>query len=169
MYGIYNPKRLAILTQLRVGLSELNYHKFRHNFNIAINPLCPINDGVEDTEHFLLHCHSYHQQRNSLLSRVQSVLLSCGLSDLSNVEFVSILLYGDERLHFESNKISIKATLDFIESSKRFSYSNLRNFLSSFQTFIIFHYYLLLGTCNHCQRSLEYSPDNAVYIDMVHL
>ena len=121
MHDIHNPKRLATLTQLRFGLSELNYHRFRHNFNTTINPLCPINDGVEDTEHFLLHCHSYQLQRNSLLSRVQSVLLSCDLSDLSNVELVSILLYGDERLNFESNKKIIKATLDFIESAKRFS------------------------------------------------
>ena len=121
VYGIHIPKRLVTLTQLRVGLSDQNYHNFRYNFNTTISPLCPINDGVEDTEHFLLHCHSYQLQRNSLLSRVQSVLLSCGLSNLSNVELVSILFYGDERLNFESDKIIIKATLDFIESSKRFS------------------------------------------------
>ena len=119
VYGVHNPKRLATLTQLRVGLSELNYHKFRHNFNTTINPLCPINDGVEDTEHFMLHFHSYQLQRNSLHSRVQSVLFSCDLSSPSTVELVSILLYGDERLNFESNKIIIKATLDFIESSKK--------------------------------------------------
>ena len=59
VYGIHNPKRLATLIQLRVGQSEPNYHKFRYNFNTIINPLCPINDGVEDTEHFLLQCHSY--------------------------------------------------------------------------------------------------------------
>ena len=50
---------LAILTQLRVGLSKLKFHKFRHNFRDTVNPLCPVNDGVEDTEHFLLLCHSY--------------------------------------------------------------------------------------------------------------
>ena len=48
-------------------------------------------------------------------------LISCGFSNLSNLELVLKLLYGDERLNFESNKIIIKATLDFIESSKRFS------------------------------------------------
>ena len=121
VYGIHNHKRLETLTQLRVGLSELNYYKFRHNFNTTINSLCPINGGAEDMEHSLLHCHFYQLQRNSLLSSIQSVLLSCGLSNLSNVDLVSILVYGDERLNFESNKIIIKATLDFIESSKRFS------------------------------------------------
>ena len=41
-----------ILTQLRVGLSKLNFHKFRHNFRDTVNPLCPANDGVEDTGTF---------------------------------------------------------------------------------------------------------------------
>ena len=122
VFGIHDPKGLATLTQLRVGLSALNFHKFRHNFNDTLNPMCPINDGVEDTEHFLLHCHSYHLQRNSLLSHVQATLLSCGLSNLSNEDLVSIILYGDERLPLKSNKAIIKATLEFIESSKRFSW-----------------------------------------------
>ena len=97
VFGIHDPKGLATLTQLRVGLSALNFHKFRHNFHDTLNPMCPINDGVEDTEHFLLHCHSYHLQRNSLLSHVQATLLSCGLSNLSNEDLVSIILYGDEQ------------------------------------------------------------------------
>ena len=83
--------------------------------------MCPINDGVEDTEHFLLHCHLYHLQRNSLLSHVQASLLSYGLPSLSTEELVSIISYGDERLPTESNKAIIKATLEFNESSKRFS------------------------------------------------
>ena len=121
VFGIHDPKGLATLTQLRIGLSALNFHKFRHNFKDKLNSICPINDGVEDTEHFLLHCHSYHLQRNSLLSRVQAILLSCGLLNLSNEELVLIILYADERLPFESNRAIIRATLEFIESSKRFS------------------------------------------------
>ncbi len=41
VYGIHDPKGLAILTQLRVGLSMLNHHKFRHNFADTVNALCP--------------------------------------------------------------------------------------------------------------------------------
>ena len=51
-YGIHDPKRLSFLTQLRFGLSKLNFHKFKHNFRDALNPLCLINDCIEDTEHF---------------------------------------------------------------------------------------------------------------------
>ena len=31
VYSIHDPKGLAILTQLRVGLSKLNLHKVKHN------------------------------------------------------------------------------------------------------------------------------------------
>ena len=52
VYGIHDPKGLSYLTQLRVGLSKLNFHKFKHNFRDTINPMCPTSDGIEDTEHF---------------------------------------------------------------------------------------------------------------------
>ena len=74
IYGIHNPKGIAYLTQLRMGLSKLNFHKFKHNFKDTINPMCPVNDGVEDTEHFLLLCNSFREQRCSLLAGVNDVL-----------------------------------------------------------------------------------------------
>ena len=48
VYGIHDPKGLALLKQFRIWLSALSFHKFRHNFNDSLNPLCPINDGGED-------------------------------------------------------------------------------------------------------------------------
>ena len=56
-FGSQNPRGLSILTQLCVGFSRLNFHKFKHNFNDTTNPLCPINDGDEDREHYFLFCH----------------------------------------------------------------------------------------------------------------
>ena len=51
VYGISKPKGISYLTQLRVGLSNLNYHKFKHNFADTVSPMCLANDGIEDTEH----------------------------------------------------------------------------------------------------------------------
>ena len=79
------------------------------------------NNGLKTMHHQNNSYFSYHLQRNSLLSCVQATLLSYGLLNLSNEELVSIILYGYERLPIESNKAIIKATLEFIESSKRFS------------------------------------------------
>ena len=72
--GIHDPRGLSYLSQIRVGLSRLNFHKFKHNFRDTIDPMCPTNDGIEDTEHFLLLCPSFDVQRRHLLAGV-SVLL----------------------------------------------------------------------------------------------
>ena len=74
-------KGLSILKQLRVGLSKLNFHKFRHTFEDSLNPLCLSNDGVEDTEHNMLFCHTYDVQRCCLLGRVSAILLSHSLAN----------------------------------------------------------------------------------------
>ena len=49
VFSIYGPYWLALLTQLSVGLSNLNLHKFRHKCSCVISPMCPVNDGPKDT------------------------------------------------------------------------------------------------------------------------
>ena len=40
VYNIFDPIGLKLLTRLRLGCSHLNEHKFRHNFQDCLNPLC---------------------------------------------------------------------------------------------------------------------------------
>ena len=111
-------KVLSILTQLRVGLSKLNFHKFKHNFRETLAHLCPINDGIEDTEHFLLLCHEYDDIRRDLLSSVDAVLRPHGLANLSNKTLLQIILYGHEELSSESNSKILEATLKYVRISE---------------------------------------------------
>ena len=47
------------------------YHlKFNHNFRDTINPMCPTNDGIEDTENFFLLCPSFMMHGRDLLTSV---------------------------------------------------------------------------------------------------
>ena len=62
VFGINDPLGLSYLSQIRVGLSKLSFHKFEHNCKDIINSMCPTNDGIEDTEHFLLLCPSFDNQ-----------------------------------------------------------------------------------------------------------
>ena len=41
IYNIHDPMAIKYLTRLRLGLSHLNDHKFRHNFQDCLNPLRP--------------------------------------------------------------------------------------------------------------------------------
>ena len=42
VFRIHDPTGLSYLTQLKVGLSKLNFHKFKHNFREALNPKCAL-------------------------------------------------------------------------------------------------------------------------------
>ena len=106
--------------QKTAGLSKLNFHKFKHNFSNTLNPLCPINDGIEDTEHFLLLCHAYDQERRDLLNSVNAILRPHGLTNLTNETLLQILLYGHEKLSFDLNTKILEATLNYIHASERF-------------------------------------------------
>ena len=79
---IHDPKGLSILTQLRVGLSKPNLHKFKHSFRDTLNPLCPTNDGLEDTEHYFLLCHTFDANRLDLLHNLNAILLPHELINL---------------------------------------------------------------------------------------
>ena len=121
VYGIHDPKGLCYLTQLRVGLSKLNFHKFKHNFRDTINPMCPTSDGVEDTEHFLLLCPSFDVQRQDLLAGIVELLRPFVLiTDLSNDALIHLLLYGDQDLSYDLNKQILELTLRFIHETGRF-------------------------------------------------
>ena len=57
MYNIamYNNfEGLKLLTRMRLGLGYLADHKFRHNFQDCLNPICSCGHEIETTSHFLL-------------------------------------------------------------------------------------------------------------------
>ena len=120
IFGIHDPIGLSYLTQLRVGLSKLNFHKFKNNFEDTINPMCPTNDGIEDTEHFLLLCPSLAVPRRDLLAGVSALIRPYGHTDLQHSLIVQILLYGDKNFPDEVNKDILLLTLKFIHKSGRF-------------------------------------------------
>ena len=75
VYRIYDSKDLSNLVQLCAGLGKLNFYKFKQNFRDTLNPLCPTNDVVEDTEHYFLLCHTYDAKRDDLLNSVNAISL----------------------------------------------------------------------------------------------
>ena len=121
VFGIHDPKGLSYLTQLRVGLSKLNFHKFKHNFRDTINPMCPTSDRIEDTEHFLLLCPSFDLQRRDLLTGIVELLRPfVQITNLSNDALMQILLYGDQYLSYDLNRNILELTLRFIHETRRF-------------------------------------------------
>ena len=51
-----------------LGIYHLREHKFKHDFQDTLNPLYICGNDVKSTEHFLLHCLQFVNERNILLS-----------------------------------------------------------------------------------------------------
>ena len=54
---------IKLVTRLRLGLSHLTEHKFKHSFQDTLNHLCNCKIDVESFTHLLLKCHSYINER----------------------------------------------------------------------------------------------------------
>ena len=122
IYRIHNPVGLKLLTRLRLGLSHLNEHRFNHNFQSCINPLCSCSLAIESTTHFLLHCHHFSNIRSTLLNSINEVLGSItNLSDLSDCALVKILLFGDQNYTQVENACIINTTIKYLVDSERFN------------------------------------------------
>ena len=61
-FNVHNPYGIKLLTRLRVGLSHLRDHKFRHNFQDSLDPFHNCGLHIEITIHFFLHCTNYSSQ-----------------------------------------------------------------------------------------------------------
>ena len=57
IFNIFDPEGLKILTSLRLAFFDLNKHRFQHNFQECLNPLCACSLEIENTSHYLLRCH----------------------------------------------------------------------------------------------------------------
>ena len=118
-YNIHNPIGLKFLTRLRLGLSHLNEHKFKHNFQDCVNPLCSCSLEIESLSHFFLHCHHFTNIHATLLHDLQSV--DRNIPSFSDNELVDLLLYGSPNFNLNQNNKILSSSISFIIKSERFS------------------------------------------------
>ena len=82
--------------------------------------MCPSNDGVENEEHFLLHCPSFDTQRRGLLDRALPLIRPLGFTNPSNELLTHILLYGCKDFLADTNRELLQGTISFIRETGRF-------------------------------------------------
>ena len=121
VFDINNPYGLKLLTRLRLGLSHLHYHKFRHNFQDCINPICVCGLETETTTHFLLYCPLFQSARQSLLMSIKKIDES--ILKKHDELITKTLLYGDDKFGLSCNKSIKSSTTQFSVSTERFSNS----------------------------------------------
>ena len=101
-FGINDIEGIRLLTRLRVHFSDLREHKFRHKFQCS-SPMCLCQTGIENNEHFFLHCPRHSNYRKDLLDRISNVV-DVDIGNLSSTDLCNLLLYGNSRLSFDTNR-----------------------------------------------------------------
>ena len=123
VFNCYNPKGVKLLTKLRLGLSHLRDHKFKHSFQDSLNPICNFGNDIETSAHFLLLCHNFSNEISTFLGIIGSIYRSILRRDNSQV--TETLLYDDSNLSNINNTLILNSAIDFIIATKRFDMSLL--------------------------------------------
>ena len=114
IFNCHNPKGVKLLTRLRLGLSHLRDHKFKHSFQDSLNPICNCGTDVETTTHYLLHCPLFSDERLILINNIRNI--DNNILNLNDSRFS----FGNSSFNKTKNTSVLNTTIEYIVSSKRF-------------------------------------------------
>ena len=110
-----NPREIKLLSRLKLGLSHLREHKFKHSFQDSLNTFCSCGKGeVKTSSHYLFQCSNYLEERLALLNTIKNIEMST--LQQSDSKFTGVLLFGDTSFDKNKNTFIIDATIDYIIS-----------------------------------------------------
>ena len=117
IFNCNSSKGIKLVTRLRLGLSHLREHKFRHNFQDTLKTICSCGDDIEITIHYLLHCRNYLDERRTLLDNLQSI--GENIHGKNDSQILELLLFGVSSNNDASNTCILNATMQYILATKR--------------------------------------------------
>ena len=96
---------------MRLGRSDL--YEDLYNINLSDSPICRCGRGVEDAEHYLIHCSRYQHIGDYLISNNHINIFELG---------IDTLLFGNDGLSEVDNILIFILVQTFIKLSKRFDH-----------------------------------------------
>ena len=112
VYNIHYNVGLKLLTRLRLGLSNLNEHRFNRNFRNCITPLISCSLDAVSTVHLFLHCHHFHNIKAKILNSL--VIIDMNLLKLSEEQLTKVLLYGFTQLNQNRNRNILSSSIEYL-------------------------------------------------------
>ena len=116
VFIVPNIYQIKLLTRLCVGLRHLREHKFRHNFQDAINLLCSCSLKIESISHCFLRCQNFIAPRTNLINELRK--LDSHILNLYEITLTKLLLYGDRTYENNVSKKILLASINFLLSTK---------------------------------------------------
>ena len=118
VFTCHNPVGIMYLTRVRLGFSHLCYHKFKHDFLDAVDPLCSCSTAIENTVHYFLHCPNFSTARNNFLNEI--AIVDRSIIDQDEIKIIQTFLYGNSAYSVNDNKLIFDASIKYILETKRF-------------------------------------------------
>ena len=85
----------------------------KHNFQKCMNPVYSCSLEIEDTSHYLLHCHHFALHCIDLMNNVKSICDN--FESMIGNNKITLLLYGDSRFDENKNKFLLQSFIKHIK------------------------------------------------------
>lgn len=144
-FDCHKPIAIKYITRIRLGLSHLQEHIFKHSFQDTINPICNWGNDIESAIHFLHHCPLYSNERCMPLSSL--VKIDHNLLDNTNFWLIQTLMFGNTAFNTKNNIKIIHLATDFVLSTTRLNAPLLQT--------VFFCFFCLLPEITIHQRTKE--------------
>ena len=98
IFNCHNPKAIKYLSRIRLSLSHLREHKFKHSFQDTLIPICACGSDIVDQTpcHYLISCPIFDAERNTLLNNIRQIAPS--ILNLNHSQITHVFLYGNSSL-----------------------------------------------------------------------
>ena len=113
-FHCHSPDSLKIITRPKLGLSHLQCHKFKHNFQDKLNPIC----SFVTAETTFLHCSNFSNERLAVFNRLKSIDVNILSKDDFNIS--KVLFFGDRSFNDAKYISVLTVSIEYIISTKRF-------------------------------------------------
>ena len=130
---------LKLIIRLRLGLSHLRFHKFKHNFEDTLNPICNCGN-VEKTVHYPLYYPNFSNERLTLFNKFQSIDENILHEDDSNIS--KVLLFGEDSFDDVKSPSVLSASTDYVIATKHFDVPLYQNWHLSICLYAVY-----FGSC----------------------
>ena len=120
IFDIHNPLEIKLLTSLRLGLTHLHKHKFRHCFQDTLNPLCECAKILNQQCISFSTAPTFSFIDEPSFRKLETLMIAFYLKANRNE---LKLCYGN--YHSSVNRLTIISTIEYLISTKRFKCSLL--------------------------------------------
>ena len=132
---------IKYITRIRIGLSHLQNHKFKHSFWDSIHLIC---NCFESVIHYFFDCSLYNNERCALLNSLSKI--DHKLLDSADSFLTQTFLFGNSSFTTNSNTKIVTLAINFVLSTNGFDghfYELWFFFPLSFKQLLVNQHYII--------------------------